>query len=352
MKNDKLPGIWLLEAFRRGGVDTERLARELPNEIHHMLHSPDSLTPYDVNIILANCARLSGDDNFGLHMINFVDVSMLGTFGYLLANAPTVRRFLHFAEKYYPTFYRGAGITLTSQGPISSLEYHVYADTRTRRRHDNEWSLGFFANFIKERIGKGWCPVRAEFANEAPIDHSELSQIFGDNITFKAPRTAFDFETKTLDQKINTVDANVLEVLTNEAESLLKLVTQSESFETTVRLHILEEMETGGATVPNVARHLAVSKSTLKRRLSARGLSFRKIRDDVLLQIATKALTETNTEIGPIAWKLGYSELSSFDRAFKRLTGMSPTAFRESDPAPRGLRVGDDARVGGQVVDG
>ena len=54
MKNDKLPGIWLLEAFRRGGVDTERLARELPNEIHHMLHSPDSLTPYDVNIILAN----------------------------------------------------------------------------------------------------------------------------------------------------------------------------------------------------------------------------------------------------------------------------------------------------------
>jgi len=35
------------------------------------------------------------------------------------------------------------------------------------------------------------------------------------------------------------------------------------------------------------------------------------------------------SSVGAIAIKLGYSELSAFDRAFKRMTGLKPSAFRE-----------------------
>ena len=36
MENQDLSGIWLLDASRRGGVDTDRLARENPVEIRRV----------------------------------------------------------------------------------------------------------------------------------------------------------------------------------------------------------------------------------------------------------------------------------------------------------------------------
>ena len=79
-----------------------------------------------------------------------------------------------------------------------------------------------------------------------------------------------------------------------------------------------------------------MSSSGLKRRLAARGLTFRALRNEVIRKVAAEALVETDAEVNAIAKKLGYSQLSAFDRAFKRMTGMSPTVFRKSQPARTG----------------
>ena len=57
--------------------------------------------------------------------------------------------------------------------------------------------------------------------------------------------------------------------------------------------------------------------------------SFRALRDDVIKNLAKQALAETTTHVTEIALKLGYSELSSFDRTFRRMTGMTPRGYRE-----------------------
>ena len=330
MKTQELPGIWLLEAFRRGGVDTDRLARENPIEIRRMLRAPSDLLPRDVNAIFDTCARLSGDGDFGLHMIEFVDAAMMGTYGYLLANAPTVGRFLQIAEEYYPTFYRGSVLRFRRDGTVGSLEYRVRGGKEAAGRHDNEWSLGFFADFIGKKLEDGWLPLRAEFTHGEPVDTTELRRIFGDDISFDASRTAFEFETAILDRRISSTDEGLLRILTDQAEALLRRVAQPETLEAAVRLQILEDLEKGNASLQSVARQLALSRSTLKRRLAACGRTFRELKESVVQEISTRALAETDTEIGAVALKLGYSELSSFDRAFKRITGMSPTAYRQS----------------------
>ena len=43
--------------------------------------------------------------------------------------------------------------------------------------------------------------------------------------------------------------------------------------------------------------------------------------------MAKKWLIEKHRSVSEIAWSLGYNEVSSFTRAFKRWTGKSPTAF-------------------------
>lgn len=330
MAKEKLPGIWLLEAIRRGGVDTYRLSRDHPNEIRNLLADPGALAPDELNFILNLCAELSGDENFGLHMVDLVDQTMFGPLGYLLANAPTYDRLLYFTEKYYHTLYRSAVFELKKGKTACSLEFRVQGSCRLSQRHHNEWSLGFFVVYFGRQIGHGWVPLRAEFANEAPDDVRELEGVFGGNITFNAPRTAFEFEREILNRKINTSDSRFLKILTDQAEALLQEVLRPESFEAGVRLQILELLESGGANSRDIARNMAMSRSTLKRSLAARGLTFRGLRDEIIKDVACATLLETDTEVGVVASKLGYSELSAFDRAFKRITGMNPTMFKRA----------------------
>ena len=327
----------MLEAFRRGGVDTNRLSRDHPDEVRTLLMDPGALTPNEVNFILDVCAELSGDDNFGLHLIDLVDQTMFGPFGYLLVNAPNFDRLLYFTERYYHTLYRSAVFELKKGRKVCSLEFRVQGSPRLSCRHHNEWSLGFFALYFGRQIGHGWLPLRAEFTNEAPDDVGELEKIFGGDITFNAPRTTFEFEREILDRKIHPSDSHFLKILTDQAEALLQEVVRPQSFEARVRLQILELLESGGANSRDIARNMAMSRSTLKRGLVAQGLTFRELRDEIIKEVACKTLLETDTEVGTVARKLGYSELSAFDRAFKRITGMNPTMFKRTQqtPSPR-----------------
>jgi AraC-like DNA-binding protein len=71
-----------------------------------------------------------------------------------------------------------------------------------------------------------------------------------------------------------------------------------------------------------------MSRSTLKRRLQDEGLTFRDVKEGVILELAKRALSETDIPVGDIADRLGYSEPSSFHRAFRRLSGTTPSDFR------------------------
>jgi AraC-like DNA-binding protein len=76
-----------------------------------------------------------------------------------------------------------------------------------------------------------------------------------------------------------------------------------------------------------VARRAGVSIATLRRRLQAEGLpAFRELRDRALHQ-AARTLLERHTSPSAVAEQLGFSDLRSFSRAFKRWTGFTPAVF-------------------------
>jgi AraC-like DNA-binding protein len=78
---------------------------------------------------------------------------------------------------------------------------------------------------------------------------------------------------------------------------------------------------------PTIARRAGVSIATLRRRLQAEGLPrFRELRDRALSQ-AARTLLERRASPSAIAEQLGFSDLRSFSRAFKRWTGLTPAAY-------------------------
>ena len=77
-----------------------------------------------------------------------------------------------------------------------------------------------------------------------------------------------------------------------------------------------------------LAKLIALSPRTLQRRLEKYGLDFKKLVDDTRHQFALEYLSDRENTLTQIAFLLGYSEVSAFNRAFKRWTGFTPSDSR------------------------
>lgn len=73
---------------------------------------------------------------------------------------------------------------------------------------------------------------------------------------------------------------------------------------------------------------LAVSPRTLSRRLKEEGTSFPQLRAEVGVEYADILLLETDKSITQIAQATGFSNAAAFTRAFKRVTGQTPSQRR------------------------
>jgi AraC-like DNA-binding protein len=95
-----------------------------------------------------------------------------------------------------------------------------------------------------------------------------------------------------------------------------------------VRKLIVPRLATGVPSFSEVARHLAMAPPTLSRKLAAQGLSYRQIKDDLRRDTALALLEKTDRSLESIARSVGFVDLSSFSRAFRRWMGVSPGEHR------------------------
>ncbi len=77
-----------------------------------------------------------------------------------------------------------------------------------------------------------------------------------------------------------------------------------------------------------VAGLFEVHERTLNRRLCLQGPSFKALIEEIRYEIARQLLRDTRLGVTEIAAALDYSESSAFNRAFRRWSGTSPTAWR------------------------
>ena len=78
-----------------------------------------------------------------------------------------------------------------------------------------------------------------------------------------------------------------------------------------------------------IASRLGMSVRTMRRRLADQGLNFNSVRTDVRMHIAMRYLTTTSISIERIAEYVGYSDQTTFTRAFREWKGQTPNEIRQ-----------------------
>jgi AraC-like DNA-binding protein len=83
-----------------------------------------------------------------------------------------------------------------------------------------------------------------------------------------------------------------------------------------------------------------MSARTLRRRLQERSTTFKHIVDEVRVEMAKEYLATTDLSVDQIACRIGFTEATTFRRAFKKWTGRKVREFRKTSVARPGSAPG------------
>jgi AraC-like DNA-binding protein len=91
---------------------------------------------------------------------------------------------------------------------------------------------------------------------------------------------------------------------------------------------LLRRQVTSSPDMDQAAQQLGVSQQTLRRQLRHENLTYQEIKDEVRFGVAAELLDDPTVSVEQVGLKLGFAELSSFHRAFKRWSGCAPGEHR------------------------
>lgn len=83
-------------------------------------------------------------------------------------------------------------------------------------------------------------------------------------------------------------------------------------------------------TIENICKNIAMSESTLRRKLKLEGTSVQEIKDQARLGLALHLLQTSSDSISVISDKCGYQSHSRFTERFKRRFGLTPTELKRT----------------------
>jgi AraC-like DNA-binding protein len=155
--------------------------------------------------------------------------------------------------------------------------------------------------------------------------------VVGAPVEFGCATNALIVEREFFDRVVPAADPRLFKIMGRYLDDVLGHMPHDDGALTPVRKAIAESLREGGPNLRRVAQKLAASPRTLQRQLKRYGVEFKNLADDTRRQFAMDYLKNPEDSLTQIAFLLGYSEVSAFNRAFKRWTGKTPSDFRRGD---------------------
>ncbi|MEL6184410.1 MAG: AraC family transcriptional regulator [Myxococcota bacterium] len=329
---ERVAVTWFFDLALREGIDRSFLAETTGLDARRLVTEPHELDVSDYLLLFEDTARHAGDPELGLRLGERAGLSDFGLLGYLAANAPSVRDLCSSVSYYCPIFSRAWGIEFGRTGGRPYLGYREARLDGRPAQQDVAFTMAFMANQLRLRTREEWTPSFSSFSYPRPDGLETHRRIFGPNLEFGAPQSRMVIEESLMRQTIDGADPGLFAVLRQQADSILASFQALERSPFSDKVKVRLAAGLGGAlpSAEDVAVDLDVSVRQLHRLLTNEGTTFRALRDETVHAAAREALALTDSKITEIALHLGYSETSAFTRAFKRMQGASPVAFRRS----------------------
>jgi AraC-like DNA-binding protein len=279
---------------------------------------------HTVVALLDECSAMFDDAYFGLRLAEQQDPEIFGCITALARSAPDLRTALQCFLDYIPVLNSPEGeLELRIGAQVTELRWRSDSDLNEQANHHG---LLLFVKTLRMLCGKDFRPSYATLQSRpAGRAWDGVETRVGCRIR-KGEANGVAFPTDMLAQPIPSRDRMVYGVLRSHVEALKN--ARSPDFSSRVEGFIRDALPSGRCGIEQCAARMRIPLRTLQRRLAEEGRSFSALLEKQRMELARQVLRQGEDSLAHVAFSLGYFDQTSFCRAFKRWTGVSPRAYR------------------------
>jgi AraC-like DNA-binding protein len=171
--------------------------------------------------------------------------------------------------------------------------------------------------------------VGVEYLDRAPPHGADTDRVFQAKVLYGRAQYRLWFESRWLALPQVQNEQSLREFLREAPANLIVRYRDRTRVTDRLRRLLHSRLHDELPALDEVARCLALTPQTLSRRLREEGHSFQALKDDVRRDAAIALLQRPDLTLVDVAAHVGFSEASTFHRAFKKWTGVAPGEYRQ-----------------------
>ena len=334
-----LGGLWvrlLVDALARAGFDAPAYCRQRGWDVSDPAHGHARVPWSDIVALWAEAARTTGDPALGLHAALNPPFRAEGPLGYLIMSSATLGEGLSLMARYQALHFDGRGVSLEERGDDVALVLTL-PERPPPLPHQAEYVCAMLKRTCAWVAGPAFRLSRVDFGHAAPASPAEHGHAFGCPVEFRRAENALVLDRRMLALPSLYANPEVLATVRAVAERRLS-AQQRRPWAERVRIALEGDLR---ASIEGIARRLGVSGRSVQRKLAAEGARFDQLLDEARRQEALERVRRGGEALGDLAATLGFADVRSFGRAFRRWTGVTPSAYR-AQMSPPGEEAGPE----------
>ncbi len=291
------------------------------------LNNPDYYFPLSLyNQLYEFGEAQTGDAYLGLAFGADSDPDVGSEFGLIASTCGTVADVLKYQSRFSTLVRNFDRFELITEGDILNIRWSTELPVTTHLVEEVFARRSFFITKyilgLDEAIFK-----QVDFCHGvSDRDQTHFESVLGCRVKFGQPFNQITCNKSILSYALKTPDRDLCHFYEGLAQKKLVAQTQGSIVEK-VSLLLMNALP-DVLSLDHLSKDLSISPRTLQRQLQKNGYTLKELYNEVKRKIALESLRAGHS-LMTISFKLGFSEQSAFQRAFKRWQGCTPKEFQQ-----------------------
>lgn len=301
--------------FREGGIDPA------------LLNKPKArISCLKMNNLWEIASQKINDPCFAVHAGEHWHPSYLNALGYTWLVSTTLKEAFEKLVRYSRILSETTDISLKENRTEVTLifQYHPDGPYHAARRVA---TLSIIMEMCRINCGKDLDPLKVQLTIDHPFCVDIYKNYFRSGIQFSSELDCITFSRADACRALPSANLHLARMNDQVIASYLAELDKDNLIQQ-VKSKITDILSTGKITDDIIAQKLNMGVRSLQRQLRKEGATFRSLLDKTREDIARGYIKDPDIRLDEIAFLTGFSEYSSFSRAFKRWTAHSPSEMR------------------------
>jgi AraC-like DNA-binding protein len=320
----------ILRALQARGIEAGALAAQVG--IDPAALGPDARVPRaSLNRLWELAVEATGDPAFGIEASRFIAQTTFHALGYAFLASVTLKDAFERMIRYRRLIGDILDLRLIDAGDRYRFQIDVSAQPGVPFQAVDAIAATCVRQARLLHAPRQCNPLAVTFAHPEPSDPEPYRRTFRAPVRFGQPVNALEYARADLEDRLPAGNA---ELARANDEVLVRFLARLERSRVSSRVQqaLLDTLPHGAPSKSAIARALGMSARNLQRHLADEGTSFKALLNEARVSLARNYVDEGRLTVTEIAFVLGFADTSTFSRAFKRWTGMSPRDYAARHP--------------------